>query len=286
MTLANKVTMFRIVLIPVLIAIAVLAFPFWSYYAAAVFIIAALSDILDGNLARKYNQISDFGKLVDPIADKMLLASAMIILVSWGKIPFYTAIVLLSRDHIINAFRIEAAKKDIVLAARKSGKIKTLLQCICYSCYLFESDTLGHIFLAAAVITTLWSLIDYIYANRIVIDKSNYLEFVFLFADKVLISALTFVFLSYYKMNIIAAMFFIGCDIFISGLLVTNASRGVISLWRLSLLFRLAAQCLAFFAIISGEKILIVVSVALAVIMTIVNSLDYLISLKKLNKLD
>lgn len=225
MTLASKFTIARIVLVPVFLLIAALGFPHWNIWAAVVYIVASLTDTIDGHIARHYNQISDFGKLVDPIADKLLTSAAMCVLVGWGKLPAWVAMILITRDVIVSAFRILAANCDVVLAARNSGKIKTVLQIVAYCAYLFNVPLIGHIVIAAATLVTVYSLYDYIFANRSVLTQNNIGAFVRSFLGQLLTAYAIFWLLSVDRMHPIIAMIFIGCDNIVSAICVTSSSK-------------------------------------------------------------
>ncbi len=132
MNLPNKLTIIRIALIPVFVAFFYLTMiPFNYVISAAVFAIAAFTDFLDGYIARKYNLVTDLGKFLDPIADKVLVATAFIVMLGTDFMPWYANIavaVILARELIVSGFRMVAASKGMVLAADKSGKIKTFVQ--------------------------------------------------------------------------------------------------------------------------------------------------------------
>ena len=121
-TTANKITIFRIVLIPVFL---VLAYTGLKYWALAVYIIACLSDVADGYIARHYNQVSNFGKFVDPLADKMLVLSAMCFFIENGQMPGWAVAIVLFRALAVSCQRIIAVEQSRVIAAARSGKIKT-----------------------------------------------------------------------------------------------------------------------------------------------------------------
>lgn len=136
MNLPNKLTIIRIILIPVFVALFyVTQLPFNFVVAAVIFAIAAFTDFLDGHIARKYNMVTDLGKFLDPIADKVLVSTALIVMLApiggVAYLPFYAAIcvaVILARELIVSGFRMVAASKGVVLAADKAGKIKTFVQ--------------------------------------------------------------------------------------------------------------------------------------------------------------
>lgn len=125
MNLPNKLTVMRIALIPVFL---ILALQDQGVLACLVFIIASVTDFLDGYIARKYNLVSDFGKLMDPLADKLLVMSALILLVEFGTLPSWMVIVILAREFIISGIRTVAASTGKIIAASKWGKFKTIFQ--------------------------------------------------------------------------------------------------------------------------------------------------------------
>jgi CDP-diacylglycerol--glycerol-3-phosphate 3-phosphatidyltransferase len=226
MTLASKLTVLRIVFAPVIVVIAALGFPNWNLYAAAIFIVASITDTLDGHIARKYNQISDFGKLIDPIADKLLTSAAMIVLIAWHKFPFWVGLLLITRDIMVSAMRVTAADKNLVVAARNSGKIKTLLQLCAYGAYFFNFDLIGHILLAGGLATTLWSLFDYLYANRHVMAGSLLPPYILSFIDKIIITYPAFILLASGQLPGWIAMIILGKDNIISGVRAMASAGG------------------------------------------------------------
>ena len=133
MNLPNKLTILRVILIPFFVA-ALLAgggqIPVLRYLAAAIFIVASLTDMLDGKIARKYNLVTNFGKFMDPLADKLLVCAALICLVELRQIPAWMVIVIVSREFTISGFRLVAAEQGIVIAASYWGKFKTTFQMI------------------------------------------------------------------------------------------------------------------------------------------------------------
>ena len=127
MTTANKITILRVILVPVLVVLMYLKLHYW---ALAVFIIASLSDTLDGYIARHYNQVSDFGKFMDPLADKMLVLAAMTMFVEWHAMPAWVLIIVLVREFAVSGLRLVAVDNGRVIAAAWSGKIKTTVTMI------------------------------------------------------------------------------------------------------------------------------------------------------------
>jgi len=131
MNTANKLTMLRVLLIPVFLVLLYLDFPHNYYYALAVFIIASATDGLDGFIARKRNQITDFGKFMDPLADKILTFAAMIWFVEVGLMPAWLVLIVIIREFFVTGIRLVAAAKERVIDASMSGKIKTVVTMIC-----------------------------------------------------------------------------------------------------------------------------------------------------------
>ena len=150
MNLPNKLTILRVIMIPlVMVFYMVDAIPYGKIVALALFVIAALTDFLDGYIARKYNLVTDFGKFLDPIADKLLVASVLFMIAIDGTIPnpwgVIMVTIIMSRELIVDAFRLIACTKGIVLAADIWGKAKTMVQCwtmpLCILLAFFEQCT-------------------------------------------------------------------------------------------------------------------------------------------------
>lgn len=176
MNLPNKITLARIFLIPIFIAVlmtrGIWGIPsLWSDVAAAIiFAVAALTDGIDGYLARKNNQVTDLGKFLDPIADKLLVASALICLVELQRIPSYMAIIIIAREFIVTGLRIVAISNGVVMAAEMTGKIKTVIQIIAtVIAVLLPNVMLGKVTLAfvAMLIATLFTIYSgYVYLSK------------------------------------------------------------------------------------------------------------------------
>ena len=187
MNLANKITVIRIGLIPLFI-LSLQTYPAWItehfeainwlnqygiYLGTAIFIIASVTDKLDGYIARKYNQITNLGKLLDPLADKLLISAALIIMVQHHQISSVASIIIIGREIIVTAIRMVAAAKGVALAADKFGKMKMVLQVIAITAvlmnnYPFEFVTsirVDIILLSMAVLLTLYSGVNYITKN-------------------------------------------------------------------------------------------------------------------------
>lgn len=173
MNLPNKLTVCRVALIPFFVVF--LLYPdltkYSNYIAAAIFIIASLTDYADGKIARKYNLVTNFGKFMDPLADKLLVCAAMICLVEMGKLAAWIVIVIMSREFIISGFRFVASDNGIVIAASYWGKFKTTFQMLMIIVLILDipSDAfrlLGEGLTYIALALTVISLVDYIFKNR------------------------------------------------------------------------------------------------------------------------
>ena len=173
MNTPNKLTILRIILIPIFVVLYYINFDGWFYWSAAIFIIAAITDTIDGQLARRTGQVTDCGKFADPIADKLLVMSALLILMEWGKIPAWLSIILLGREFIISGFRLVAAGKGNVIAAGIAGKIKTVTQLVAISIMLLDDPIekwtgipVGLILLYISAALSIWSCAEYIIKNK------------------------------------------------------------------------------------------------------------------------
>ena len=164
-TTANKITLLRVVLIPVFL---VLAYTGHRITATVVFIIASLSDLLDGYIARHYNQVSNFGKFMDPLADKMLVLSAMCFLVEKGQMPGWVVAVILFREFAVSGLRLIAAERQHVIAAGWSGKVKTTCTMVglCFILVLTQYPALNLLVSAVILITTVYSGVEYFIKNK------------------------------------------------------------------------------------------------------------------------
>jgi CDP-diacylglycerol--glycerol-3-phosphate 3-phosphatidyltransferase len=172
MNLPNKLTVLRVIMIPVFLVFLLTdcAGDASKYIAAAVFVLASLTDMLDGRIARKYNLVTNFGKFMDPLADKLLVCSALIAFVELGYLPAWIVIIIISREFIISGFRLIAADKGVVIAANYWGKFKTTFQMIMTILLILQldypyADTVEWIFVYIALALTVISLVDYIYRN-------------------------------------------------------------------------------------------------------------------------
>ena len=164
-TTANKITLLRVVLIPVFL---VLAYTGHRITATVVFIIASLSDLLDGYIARHYNQVSNFGKFMDPLADKMLVLSAMCFLVEKGQMPGWVVAIILFREFAVSGLRLIAAERQHVIAAGWSGKVKTTCTMVglCFILVLTQYPALDLFVSAVILITTVYSGVEYFIKNK------------------------------------------------------------------------------------------------------------------------
>ena len=170
-TTANKITIFRILLIPVFLILAYMGQMGW---ALAVYIIACLSDMADGYIARHYNQISNFGKFMDPLADKVLVLAAMCFFIENGQMPGWAVVIVLFREFAVSGLRLIAVEQQRVIAAAWSGKIKTACTMLGLCVMLFTSHPLvNQIVTWVIVITTLYSGIEYFYVNRDVFKNAD-----------------------------------------------------------------------------------------------------------------
>ena len=171
-TTANKITMVRVALIPVFL---VLCYLDHRIAATVVFIIASLSDLLDGYIARHYNQISNFGKFMDPLADKMLVLSAMCFLVEKGQMPGWVVAVVLFREFAVSGLRLVAAERQRVIAAAWSGKVKTTCTMVglCFVLVFTQYPWLNMLVSAVILITTIYSGVEYFMKNKDVFKDAD-----------------------------------------------------------------------------------------------------------------
>ncbi len=171
-TTANKITMTRVALIPVFL---VLCYLDHRIAATIVFIIASLSDLLDGYIARHYNQVSNFGKFMDPLADKILVLSAMCFLVEKGQMPGWVVAVVLFREFAVSGLRLVAAERQRVIAAAWSGKIKTTCTMVglCFVLVFTQFEWLNIFVSAVILITTVYSGVEYFWKNKDVFKDAD-----------------------------------------------------------------------------------------------------------------
>ena len=167
MNTANKLTLLRVLLIPVFLGVLYLNIPYANYVALGIFIAASITDFVDGHLARSRNLVTDFGKFMDPLADKVLVVTAMLWFVQTGVIPAWAVAIVILREFAVSGMRLVAVEQGRVIAAAWSGKIKTASTMVCL-CLMFLPlpNVLNWICVAVIVITTLWSGIEYFVKNR------------------------------------------------------------------------------------------------------------------------
>ena len=170
MTLASKITLIRVAFIPVFMTLMYLsggAPGMWMWISLAVFVIASLTDYVDGHIARKYNQISDFGKFLDPLADKLLVIAAVAMFTEWGKMPAWALMIVLTREFAVTGLRLVAVGKGKVIAAGWSGKVKTASTRIglCVWMGFPTIGWLGWLVTVVIVVTTVYSGIEYFIQN-------------------------------------------------------------------------------------------------------------------------
>ena len=164
--------MLRIVLIPVFMGVLYWGFPGADYVALAIFIIASLTDLLDGKIARKYNLVTDFGKFADPLADKMLVTAAMLWFVEIGQMPAWALLIVVVREFAVSGLRMIASDKGRVIAAGWSGKVKTAATMVCIILMLLPiSAVVNTLCVAVIVLTTIYSGVEYVMKNLDVISN-------------------------------------------------------------------------------------------------------------------
>ena len=179
MNLPNKLTVLRVLLIPFFVAALL-----WDhgenmtlrYGAAAIFIVASLTDLLDGKIARKYNLVTNFGKFMDPLADKLLVCAALICLIEMDRIPAWIVIIIISREFIISGFRLVASDNGVVIAASYWGKFKTVFQMLMICLMIADLEPLTlvtQIIMWVALALTVVSLVDYLMKNKSVMKENN-----------------------------------------------------------------------------------------------------------------
>lgn len=181
MNLPNKLTILRTIMIPVFLIF--LYIPglgmTGDVLAAAIFVLASFNDLLDGKIARKYNLVTNFGKFMDPLADKLLVCSALIALVDLDRIPAWVVIIIIAREFIISGFRLIASDNGVVIAASYWGKFKTTFQMIMIILLILNidypySNIANMVIMYIALALTIISLLDYIIKNyKVFIDGSN-----------------------------------------------------------------------------------------------------------------
>ena len=179
MNLPNKLTVLRVIMIPFFVAALLYdggANQNMRYVAAAIFIIASLTDMLDGKIARKYNLVTNFGKFMDPLADKLLVCSALICMIELRELPAWMVIIIISREFIISGFRLVASDNGVVIAASYWGKFKTTFQMIGVVLLIFNIPALSMvttIVIWIALALTVISLVDYVVKNAGVLKEGK-----------------------------------------------------------------------------------------------------------------
>lgn len=198
MNLPNKLTVFRMILIVPFVLLLLGGFHEWGWFTAifggileyvdfialAIFIIASLTDLVDGKIARKYNLVTNFGKFMDPLADKLLVCSALICLVEMGRIPAWIVIIIIAREFIISGFRLVASDKGVVIAANYWGKFKTTFQMVMVCLMIANNEMIPEgirggyqimtdIIMWIALALTVISLVDYVWKNRSVMADTK-----------------------------------------------------------------------------------------------------------------
>ena len=179
MNLPNKITIFRVIMIPFFLVLLLMPeIPYNRFLAAGVFLIAALSDFADGYIARKYKLVTNFGKFMDPLADKLLVCSALICFVELKQIPAWIVIVIISREFIISGFRLIASDQGVVIAAGWWGKLKTNAQMVMSVMLIVDFNytwinILEQVAIYLSLILTIISLVDYMVKNKNVLNEKT-----------------------------------------------------------------------------------------------------------------
>ncbi|MEG0806175.1 MAG: CDP-diacylglycerol--glycerol-3-phosphate 3-phosphatidyltransferase [Lachnospiraceae bacterium] len=180
MNLPNKLTIFRVILIPFFVFFLLAPyFPgYGNYIALVIFVVASLTDLLDGKIARKYNLVTNFGKFMDPLADKLLVCSAIICLMDLKLIPAWVVLIIICREFIISGFRLIASDNNIVIAAGIWGKLKTTTQMVMVIVLILHIQhpiyhLIEWILIGLAVTLTIISLVDYLIQNRSVLNEQK-----------------------------------------------------------------------------------------------------------------
>lgn len=189
LNLANKITMTRIFMIPFFMITYMWGFPYHNLVACLLFAVAAFTDGVDGYVARNYKMVTDFGKFIDPLADKLMVATALICFVGAGEIPAYMAVIIIAREFIVTGLRTVAMSKGVVIAAAMTGKIKTCIQIgatICVFLFGYHSSygdftfkffgsfvtTPGEVAMFLATLFTIYSGVEYLYKNKSLLEDN------------------------------------------------------------------------------------------------------------------
>ena len=174
MNTANKLTILRVVMIPAFLLVLYLEVPNANYWALAIFAAASITDTLDGYIARHYNQITDFGKFMDPLADKCLVTAAMLWFVEVGRMPAWALLIVIVREFAVSGLRMVAADKGRVIAAGWSGKVKTAATMVCVILMLLPlADAVNRICTAVIVLTTIYSGVEYFMKNADILAEAK-----------------------------------------------------------------------------------------------------------------
>ncbi len=171
MTTASKITLVRIFMIPIFFVTMLWEFENHRIVSLIIFALASITDGIDGYVARKYNQVSNFGKFIDPLADKLLVTAAMLIFVEWGRMPAWALMLVLTREFAVTGLRLVAVEGGRVIAAAMSGKIKTFATMVCVMIMIFEIPLWAdNVCILIIVGTTIISGIEYFVKNKDVLD--------------------------------------------------------------------------------------------------------------------
>ena len=176
MNLPNKLTIARVIMIPLFLICLYLNIGCGKYIAVGIFILASLTDLLDGKIARKYNLVTNFGKFMDPLADKLLVCSALIALVDLNRIAAWIVIIIIAREFIISGFRLVASDNGVVIAASYWGKFKTTFQMVMICLMIANIEALSvltTIVMWVALVLTVVSLVDYLMKNKDVLKDQH-----------------------------------------------------------------------------------------------------------------
>lgn len=172
MTTASKITLLRVLMIPVFMVLLLMGY---NIPALAVFIVASCTDFVDGYIARHYDQVSNFGKFLDPLADKLLVISCMVIFIQWGRMPAWAVMVVLTREFAVTGLRLVAVENGRVIAAGWSGKVKTFSTMVglCVMLLFTSLPVLDAVITGIIVVTTLYSGVEYFVKNWDVLDMKR-----------------------------------------------------------------------------------------------------------------
>ena len=174
MNTANKLTMLRVLLIPVFLLVLYFQFPFHMLFALAIFILASVTDFVDGYIARHYDQVTDFGKFMDPLADKVLVMAALLWFVESGRLPAWALLIVIVREFGVTALRLIAVEHGRVIAAGWSGKVKTASTMVCICLMLLFADPILDLVCTILILaTTVYSGVEYFLKNKDVMDWTD-----------------------------------------------------------------------------------------------------------------